>query len=361
MKFKKQRGMGSYIVGGLLAIVSMLLGIDSVSLAAPLLPVPVSTVPSNGDQNPYGVLFVTGNPGGTLKPLDILVSNFNNKGNVMGTGTTIVDIRNGVRLPTPFYTAPNGLRGVDLALHQVGNFIVVGNVPVSGSTPGPGALTVVNSSGHIVQVITDPNHRFIDGPWGLAGNSSGASFTLYVSNLLNATVWRLNGTITSSGLDLASATQIGGGYLKDIEFPNAANGPAGLAGNSNNSILYVASEIDNEIFAITNPAIRGTTTTRGTLVYSDRTHLHGPTGLRVLLNGDIITANDDGFNAVATDPSELVEFTPSGHFVTQYSVDPSEGGAFGVNFFTTGNDTRLAYVDDVTATLSVLSLFETFP
>ncbi len=55
----------------------------------------LTTVPSNGDVNPYGVAFVPqGFPtGGTLSPGDILVSNFNNSGNQQGTGTTIVDVK----------------------------------------------------------------------------------------------------------------------------------------------------------------------------------------------------------------------------------------------------------------------------
>src|ERR1700719_1968212 len=54
--------------------------------AIPFLPSPqnISTVPPNGDQNPYGVAFVPhdfkGN-GGPLQPGDILVSNFNNSDN----------------------------------------------------------------------------------------------------------------------------------------------------------------------------------------------------------------------------------------------------------------------------------------
>jgi hypothetical protein len=53
---------------------------------------PVSTVPSNGDVNPYGVAFVPRNfpTGGAIHPGDILVSNFNNSLNLQGTGTTIV-------------------------------------------------------------------------------------------------------------------------------------------------------------------------------------------------------------------------------------------------------------------------------
>src|SRR5262249_6527305 len=54
-----------------------------------------STVPKNGDTNPYGVAFVPSNfpTTGTIEPFDILVSNFNNSvplGGKQGTGTTII-------------------------------------------------------------------------------------------------------------------------------------------------------------------------------------------------------------------------------------------------------------------------------
>ena len=55
----------------------------------------VSTVPANGDQNPYGVVFIPDDfpiGAGPLKHGDILVSNFNNFKNLQGTGTTIVRI-----------------------------------------------------------------------------------------------------------------------------------------------------------------------------------------------------------------------------------------------------------------------------
>src|SRR5262249_45014509 len=52
----------------------------------------ISTVPANGDQNPYGAAFVPKDikPGGVLQPGDLLVSNFNNSANVQGRGSTIV-------------------------------------------------------------------------------------------------------------------------------------------------------------------------------------------------------------------------------------------------------------------------------
>ena len=54
-----------------------------------------STLPPNGDVNPYGVAFVPdGFPaGGPLHPGDVIVSNFNNSGNLQGTGTTIVRVK----------------------------------------------------------------------------------------------------------------------------------------------------------------------------------------------------------------------------------------------------------------------------
>ena len=53
-----------------------------------------STVPGNGDVNPYGVA-VVGRSQGILHRGSVLVSNFNNKANLQGTGTTIVQVSPG--------------------------------------------------------------------------------------------------------------------------------------------------------------------------------------------------------------------------------------------------------------------------
>lgn len=50
-----------------------------------------TTVPANGDVNPYGIAVVPHTVGGLVQG-DTLVSNFNNKANVQGTGTSIVEI-----------------------------------------------------------------------------------------------------------------------------------------------------------------------------------------------------------------------------------------------------------------------------
>ena len=53
-----------------------------------------TTVPGNGDVNPYGIVFAPRSIG-RLTRGDILVSNFNNFNNLQGTGTTIDEITPG--------------------------------------------------------------------------------------------------------------------------------------------------------------------------------------------------------------------------------------------------------------------------
>src|SRR4051794_9648587 len=79
----------------------------------------VSTIPANGDVNPYGVAIVPpGIPkGGVLRPGDVLVTNFNNapnntttppSGNLQGTGTTITRVATDGTTST-FYQGPPGV------------------------------------------------------------------------------------------------------------------------------------------------------------------------------------------------------------------------------------------------------------
>jgi hypothetical protein len=58
-----------------------------------------------------------------------------------------------------------------------------------------------------------------------------------------------------------------------------------------------------------------------------------------LFNGNLITANGDAVNA---DPnnvqnSELVEFTPSGHFVGEFQLNPKPDAPFGVAASSSGD------------------------
>ena len=115
----------------------------------------VSTVPANGDVNPYGVAFVPEGfrEGGPLEPGDILVSNFNNNQNHQGTGSTIVRISRTGQLSV-FFQGPSGL-GLTTALGVLRRgFVLVGNLPTmdgtSGTIQAPGSLLVLDRFGNQV-------------------------------------------------------------------------------------------------------------------------------------------------------------------------------------------------------------------
>ena len=136
-----------------------------------------STVPPNGDGNPYGVAFVPTDfpPGGPLNPGDILVSNFNNSVPIEGTGTTIV------RLTPNSQVAPSGSAsvffqgttppplGLTTALGVLkSGFVLVGSVPTTDGTfktIQPGSLLILDRKAKIVATLTKAN--LLDSPWDL--------------------------------------------------------------------------------------------------------------------------------------------------------------------------------------------------
>jgi len=333
----------------------------------PLLPLTYSIVPTNGDANPYGVVIPgPAFKGGTVQPGDILVSNFNNSAGLMGTGSTIVRIDSAGTLST-FYTASPANIGVDnaLGLFKAG-FEVIGNVPITYSDSntvvsniGDGQLTFLDNNGNTVLTLTDPT---IQGPWSaVVANDTGGTALLFVSNVLNGTVIRINLTLSHGTVRDTATNVIATGYQNNFTGPNVltatAGGPAGLAYNSKSDTLYVASSIDNEIFAVAHASkVTGGTGT-GTVVFQNTTtaYLDGPLGLTFATNGDLVTANFDPV-ALPNEPSELTEFTTSGTFVSQWSIDGTPGGAFALFTTTVGKNNvgHFAWVDDVASTVSVL-------
>ena len=212
---------------------------------------------------------------------------------------------------------------------------------------GQGSLRILDRTGNVVDTLSDPN--LLDGPWDLTINDQGDHAQVFVSNVLNGTVTRINLDIPKGGKPMVtSETQIASGYSHQIVQAELAIGPTGLAYDAKHDILYVASTGDNEIFAISDARDRTNDAGTGNLVYQDNTHLHGPLGLVLAPNGDLITGNGDGVNPDPNQPSELVEFTPSGRFVGQFSIDTSPDGPFGLAVTNAGGALRLAAVDDNT-------------
>jgi len=314
----------------------------------------VSTVPTNGDVNPYGVAFVpNGFPrlGLGLEAGDILVSNFNNFNNVQGTGSTIVRIANSGAQSGFFQGPVTPLGPLSLGLSTAlgalqGGFVLVGNVPTTDGTCNTiraGSLLVIDRAGHQVSKLVN---GALDGPWDLVIHDEGERAQVFVSDVLNGTVFRLDLRVSRFGVEIERATQIGSGYGTACSAAAVVVGPTGLAYDALEDVLYVASTADNEIFAIPEARAINHDSGRGALIYQDNVHLHGPLGLVLAPNGDLITANGDAVNTDATQPSELVEFTKNGRFVAQLSLDPGTGGAFGLAIKGFPGGFELAAVDD---------------
>jgi hypothetical protein len=330
-----------------------------------------STVPPNGDVNPYGVAFVPhGFPrGGPLHPGDVIVSNFNNSGNLQGTGTTIVRVNNGTS-PTVFFQGQTGL-GLTTALAALkGGFVLVGNLPstdgsgscVAESGPnqnvGQGSLLVIDKNGNLADQLTSPS--LLNGPWDLTVRDDGRRAKVFVSNALSGTVTRLDLRIVGDGdgdkkdgVIVQKETQIASGYVHRCDPAAFVVGPTGLALDQDRDVLYVSSTGDNAIFAIPDASDRTSDAGIGKAVVTDQTHLHGPLGLVLVRNGDLVSTQGDAVNPDPNQPSEVVEFTVEGQFVSQFSVDPAAGSAFGLALRPIDDGFVFATVDDTTAVLDI--------
>jgi len=336
-----------------------------------------STVPSNGDVNPYGMAVVPVTMG-SLTQGNILISNFNNSNNFQGTGTTIVQITPGGKmsqfaqinannLPGP---CPGGI-GLTTALVALrSGFVVVGSLPTTDGTSATaqaGCLLVLDSNGNVVETFFG---SLINGPWDMTVADGGSHASLFVTNVLNGTVAgggnvvnqgtvvRLNLTIAHGAMpSLQSMTVIGSGFSEKTDPAALVIGPTGVhlsnsSGDGNNEdgnqgqVLYVADSVNNRIAAIPNPLSRNSSASTGMTVTKGGA-LNDPLGLTVIPNGDIITVNgDDGFE---------IETTPSGHQISKVLLDssgnpPGAGALFGVAFV---SGQGLYYVDDATNTLNL--------
>ena len=322
-----------------------------------------STVPGNGDLNPYGVAFVPPNfpKGGIIAPGDILVSNFNNSTpptGVQGTGTTIIQLTpNGVIAPigtaSTFFTSP--AIGLTTALGVLKRgFVVVGNLPNSSGMLSPGSLQFIDRHGTLVQTFTDP---LIDGPWDLTIDDDNDHPTIYVSNVLSGTVVRLSLSLTNTTVTVNKPIKIAAGYTTQPSLAALVLGPTGLAHDRVTDILYVASTADNAIFAVPQASTRSSPpggTGTGTMI-AQNGELRGPLALAFAPNGDLVTSNGDAVKADANHPSEIVELTMTGQFVGQFNINSAQGGAFGLAIALVGPDiARLAAVDDNTNEIVII-------
>ena len=345
-----------------------------------------STVPDNGDVNPYGVAQVPVTSGLLVKG-NFLVSNFNNSSNQQGTGTTIVQITPG-RAATPSVTpeiaespgtvtlfaeinptlpgCPGGV-GLTTALVALSSgFVIVGSLPTvlgDPTTAAAGCLIVLDSNGNVVKTFSGNG---INGPWDMTAVDNGRSVALFVTNVLNGTVADTSDDVSSTppsplvvtykgtvlrlmlaidrhGPELLTSQVIASGFPERLDTAALVIGPTGLAFDGRNT-LYVADTLDNSIVAIDNPLYFFKSDKTGVTVTQNGA-LNSPLGLTLAPNGDILTVNGgDGY---------IVETTPKGKQIATALLDssgspPGAGALFGLVAVWNG----VYYVDDATNTFN---------
>jgi hypothetical protein len=327
-----------------------------------------STVPGNGDVNPYGVA-VVGQSQGRLHQGNILVSNFNNSANQQGTGSTIVQITPRGRVSLFAQISSRGLPGIcpggiglSTALVIINGWVIVGSTPSLNGDPATakaGCLLVLDSQGRVRETFFGHG---INGPWDATAVSQGSTASLFVTNVLTGTV-PANGNVVNQGTVLRIAlrffsdpnhlpqmtgfTVVGSGFAEKTDPDAFVLGPTGV-GISRTGQLYVADTVNNRIMVIQNALTRVTSSGIGTVVSSGG-RLNAPLGLVIAPNGNIITANGgDG---------RVVETTPFGTQVASKFIDtsgspPGAGALFGLALTPSGRS--LYYVDDAKNTLRLL-------
>jgi hypothetical protein len=295
-----------------------------------------STVPINGDVNPYGIVIVPSSRG-SLQRGNLLISNFNDMANAQGTGTTIDQITpdgqpslfaqiDPSSLPGP---CPGGV-GLTTALAALpSGFVVVGSLPTSdgsSATAQAGCLLVLDSRGKVVETLSGGP---INGPWDMTSVTDGPITTLFFTNVLNGTVAASPNTVnggTVVRLRLFSFRRsapipfdedvIATGFGERTDPAALVIGPTGVGLGDHGDVLYVADTLGNRIAAIRDPLDREHPERNAGRTVTVGGSLNGPLGLNIAPDGNILTVNSNDGNLVETTPdgtqvsTKLLDSTP---------------------------------------------------
>jgi hypothetical protein len=325
-----------------------------------------STVPANGDVNPYGVAVVQQSEGSLVKS-DVLISNFNNSKNLQGTGTTIVQVSPAGKVSVFAQISgklpgacPGGV-GLTTALDILRDgWVVVGSLPTkdgSAATAKGGCLIVLDNKGNVRETFSGNG---INGPWDMAAVSRGPFAELFVTNVLDGTVAAKGGVVDKGTVErlvlliggsqpprLINTTTIGSGFPQRTDPAALVIGPTGVS-LAKNGTLYVADSLSSRIAAIPDATWRSTSAGTGMTLTSGGS-LNTPLGVTIAPNGDVLSVN--GGNGL------IVETTPAGMQIAKKMLDSSgspagSGALFGLEVAPHG--TGLYYVDDAVNTLRLL-------
>ena len=315
-----------------------------------------STIPDNGDVNPYAVVIAPVSVG-VIEKDDVLVDNFNNISNLQGTGTTIVRYRPSTKETKLFAQVPQKLKdcpggvGLTTAMSMLKTgWVIVGSTPSTDgttATKGDGCLLVFDANGKHVSTWVGPA---INGPWGnMATVDHGDTATLFISMagfdvpgptkidaatgypvvLQKATVLRIELSIPDGKPPvLKSQTVIADGFSHRADLANFLLGPTGLA-LAPDDTLYVTDGLDNEITAIDHASTRSTSAGKGRLVTKEGL-LQWPLAMIMTDQGHLIVCNGKNGQAVEIDPVAGQQIYAHWLNANQAQSPPGNGNLFGL-------------------------------
>jgi hypothetical protein len=326
-----------------------------------------STVPDNGDQNPYAVVVAPVSAGSVLKD-DVLVTNFNDHNNLQGLGSTIMRYRPATQelatfasIPRHLPQCPGGI-GLTTAMTMLkSGWVIVGSLPSQDgttATKGQGCLLILDASGNVAGSITGPN---INGPWGnMAVIDNGGTATLFVSNtgfdvgppgqdvVDKANVVRISLAIAPGKPPVVTdETVVGNGFGQQADKDVFIIGPTGLALGAN-STLYVSDAIHNRIAAIPNAATRKDSAGTGQDVTTDGL-LKRPLAMTVAPNGNLLVVNGLNGQVVEVDPASGKQLHALWVDANRAQSPPGSGDLFGIAMTPSGDG--FYYVKDEMNTL----------
>jgi DNA-binding beta-propeller fold protein YncE len=315
-----------------------------------------STVPDNGDLNPYAVV-VAPVSAGTIHRNDVLIDNFNNITNLQGTGTTIVDYDPATRKVTLFAKLPRHITGCPggvgfttaMTMLKSG-WVIVGSTPSTDGTTktkGAGCLIVLDSNGKLAGTIAGPN---IDGPWGnIAAIDHGTSATLFISMVgplpgpdvkdaatgepaisKQARVLRLDLTIPQGKPPVvAGETPIASGFGAQADNDAFMMGPTGLVLAPDGKTLYVSDAVGNRIVAIPDAATRRDSAGSGRDITKDGL-IKRPLAMAMAPNGHLLVCNALNGQVVEVDPATGKQLYAQWIDTDQAQTPPGNGDLFGI-------------------------------
>ncbi|HTV88470.1 MAG TPA: hypothetical protein VME41_05590 [Stellaceae bacterium] len=334
-----------------------------------------STVPGDGDLNPYAVIVAPVSVGKIHRD-DVLVDNFNNISNLQGTGTTILDFNPVSRtaalfakLPRQLAGCPGGV-GLTTAMTMLkSGWVIVGSTPSTDGTTktrGPGCLIVLNADGDVAGTIAGPD---INGPWGnMAVIDNGATATLFVSMtgtlpgpdvtdpatgappvIDKATVLRLDLAVAPGRPPtVTSQTVIGSGFGAQADKDAFLIGPTGLVLAPDGQTLYVSDAVGNRVVAIADATTRTASAGTGREISKDGL-LKRPLAMVMAPDGHLLVCNAKNGQVVEIDPTTGKQLYAQWIDADQAQSPPGNGDLFGIAMKPDGNG--FYYVEDDVNTL----------